>query len=128
MKNTIKKKNARRTANLMRKRILITVNFADIARHTVFVYPIVGYSANGTQVVRFTVYTDTFITMDIIATYVIENLDLDILRRLRTLKINDHIIFKEPITGKLRIEYSEVAPWVYAYNNYIPNSLKLVSW
>ena len=128
MKNTIKKKNARRTAHILSERVLVTVNYTDVTRYTVFIYPVVGYSANGTRVARFTVYTNTLISRDIIARFVIDNLDNDILVGMKTLTVDSHMIQKEAITNKPQFSHSTVNPWVYKHNHYSLNELELISW
>lgn len=124
MKNITRKK-ARKVANLLRDRVFITTDYTDIIGRLVWVYPVVGYSTNGTTVTRFTVYADKLISCDTIAVYIAETLHYKVLRHVDTFKIDSHMIIrnKEP-----EFCHSTVNPRVYKYDEYSVNEISLISW
>lgn len=128
MKNTIKKKNARRTAYILRDRVFITVNYTDITGRYVWLYPVVGYDTNGTTVTRFTVYADKLLSCDTIAAYIIETLHYKVLRHIDTFNIDSHMIIKDRVTNKPEFCHNTVNPRVYKYDQYSVNELSLISW
>lgn len=127
MKNITRKK-ARRTANLLRDRVLITVNYADLTGRYIWLYPVVGYDTNGAMVTRFTVYADRLISCDTIAAYIIETLHYKVLRHVDTFNIDSHMIIKDRTTNKFEFCHSTVNPRVYKYDQYAVNELSLISW